>query len=223
MRYSRQEILPFIPKDFHLISKTKKIVIVGCGGIGSPLAELLVRGGFTNLVLIDNDIIDETNLQRQVFFEEDLKEYKANALKKHLLKIDKNSKIISKLSLLDSKNINNICLNCDLIVDATDNFSTREVINEFCEKKRQDWLYNGAIRTEIVTCLFRGENKLFSKVFPKEVQDESCCATGVLASTTFTSASIAYNQIMKYFIGVNESKLIKMNIWTNKIFEINLK
>lgn len=223
MRYSRQEVLPFIPKNFHLISKTKKIVIVGCGGIGSPLAELLVRGGFVNLILIDNDIIDETNLQRQIFFEEDIGEYKANALKKHLLKIDKESKIEDKIGLLNSKNIKDICLNCDLIVDATDNFSTRKVINEFCEQEKKDWLYNGAIRTEIVTCLFRGEKKLFSKIFPKEIQDESCCAVGILASTTFASASIAYNQIMKYFLGIEEFKLIKINIWTNQMFKIELK
>ena len=103
MRYSRQEILPFIPNNFNEIIKSKKIFVVGCGGIGSPLAQMLVRGGFTNLILIDQDLIDETNLQRQVFFEEDIGEYKAKSLKKHLLKI--NSKVKMSTSSLIHANI----------------------------------------------------------------------------------------------------------------------
>lgn len=203
--------------------KSKKIVLVGCGGIGSVLAELLIRGGFLNLTLIDNDIIDETNLQRQTFFEEDIGNSKTKALKKHLQKIDKNSKITSKLDLLSKKNIDETCKDADLIIDATDNFETRKLINEYCEKNNKDWLYNGAIKSQIITCLFRGEDRMFSKVFPKNIKNIRCCDVGVLASTTFSSASLAYNQILKYFLEVKENKLIKLDLWTNMISEVNLK
>lgn len=222
MKYSRQNILPFIPNNFDEIIKNKKIILIGCGGIGSPLAQLLIRGGFINLILVDNDLIDITNLQRQIYFKEDIGNYKSESLKKHLLKIDENSKIKVFNTFLDLTNIENICKDSDLIVDATDNFETRKIINNYCENNNKNWLYNGAIKTEIISCLFYGEDKLFLKVFKNEIKNESCCEFGVLASTTFTSASIAYNQILKYFIGIKENKLIKFDIWQNKFFEIKL-
>jgi len=223
MRYSRQEVLPFIPKNFNKITKTKKIVLIGCGGIGSPLGELLVRGGFTNLILIDNDLIDETNLQRQVYFEDDVGEFKSQTLKNQLLKIDKSAKIQVLTKVIDRNNIDIICSNADLIIDATDNFETRKIINNYCIKNKKDWLFNGAIKTEIISCLFYGEYNLFSKVFRDDTKDESCCTLGVLASTTFTSASIAYNQVLKYFLNIKENKLIKFDIWNNRVFEIKLE
>jgi len=130
MKYSRQEKLDFIPNNFNKLINNKKIVIVGCGGVGSVLSEILVRGGFLSLVLIDNDIVDESNLARQIFFEEDIGEYKANSLEKYLIKINKNVKITKILGLLDEKNINNICKDTNLIVDASDNFKIRKIINK---------------------------------------------------------------------------------------------
>jgi len=223
MKYSRQEKLDFIPNNFNKLINNKKIVIVGCGGVGSVLSEILVRGGFLSLVLIDNDIVDESNLARQIFFEEDIGEYKANSLEKYLIKINKNVKITKILGLLDEKNINNICKDTNLIVDASDNFKIRKIINEFCEKNNKDWIYNGAIRAEVVSCLFRGEDKLFNKIFPKEIIDERCCEVGVLSSTTYLSASLAYNKILKYFLGIEDKTLIKVNLWSNKLFNIKIK
>ncbi len=224
MRYSRQEILSFIPKKFQEGLRNKYLVVVGCGGIGSPLAELLVRGGFKNLILIDNDIIDESNLNRQIFFEEDIGKYKSKTLKDYLLKIDSSANIEFIIDLVDEKNIHSICNNSDLIIDASDNFETRRLINKYCEEYNKPWLYNGAIKTEIISCLFEGRDFLFSKVFPNKIVDEKCCELGILPSTTFISAGIAFNQITKYFLnGKSDRKLIKFNSWENKFYEINLR
>lgn len=227
MRYSRQnkflEKIENYDKEFQNKIKKSKIVLVGCGGVGSPLAELLVRGGFLNLVLIDNDLIDETNLQRQVFFEDDIGKFKSKTLKEYLIKINKLVKIKVICDILTKDNINEICSNSDLIVDASDNFEVRKLINSFCEKRNKDWIYNGAVRSEIISCLFRGKDKLFSKVFPKEITGESCCEVGVLSSTTFASASLAYNIILKYFLGIKENKLVKLDLWENQIYEVKIK
>lgn len=223
MRYSRQERLNFIPSNFQKKIKDKKIVIVGCGAVGSVLSQLLVRGGFLNLRLIDNDLIDETNLQRQIYFEEDIGYSKSYNLKKYLLKINKNAKIESFNTLLDETNIDEICDNCDLIIDASDNFQTRRLINNWSIKNLKDWIYNGAIRTEFISCIFYSDNNLFDKVFALNVSEESCCQFGVLASTTYACASLAYNQILKYFLQIKENKLIKIDLWKNKIFEIDLE
>lgn len=223
MRYTRQDAISQLPDNFSSTIHNKSLIIVGCGGIGSPLSELLVRGGFLNLTLIDIDIIDETNLQRQIFEESDIKTPKNSALAKRLLAINKKTTINTINKKLTKENINQICKKSDLILDCTDNFETRTIINEFCEQNKKDWIYSGAIKTEIICCLFIGENKLFKKVFPKPIKNEFCTEVGVLASTTFTSASLTYNQVLKYFTNNKTQTLIKLNLWTNQIHEIKLK
>lgn len=209
---------------FDEIFKNKKIILIGCGGVGSVFAELLIRGGFLDITLVDNDIIDETNLQRQIFFEKDIGKSKSKTLGKFLKKINSKGKIHVFETILDYNNIEKIGLNSDLIVDLTDNFETRIIINNYCEKTNKNWLYTGAVKGEISCYLFKGEKKLFSKIFPKKIIDEKCCDIGVLASTTFTAASFAYNQVLKYFLEKNyEPKFIKLNLWTNQIFEIKIK
>ncbi len=227
MRYSRQtsflNSIQNIPENFYSEIRNKKIIVVGCGGVGSLLSQMLVRGGFLNLTLVDNDIIDETNLQRQAYFEENIGEGKAEALRENLLKIDKNANIKIYQLALDENNIKKIAMNCSLIIDATDNFETRRIINDYSEDKGKDWIYNGAVKTEAMSAIFYGNDKMFSKVFPKNAANISCCEVGVLSSTTSLSASLAYNMVLKYFLGIKENKLVKINLWNYKIYEIEIK
>jgi adenylyltransferase/sulfurtransferase len=227
MRYSRQDALNQLPNNFSQSIHNKQLIIIGCGGIGSPLAELLVRGGFQTLTLIDTDIVDETNLQRQTFTEQDIATQKTTALKHRLEQIDSKAKKNKTIKIindtLNKENINQIFKNSDLILDCTDNFETRILINNYCEQNNKDWIYSGAVKTQIMSCLFLGETKLFKKVFPKPIKNESCCEVGVLASTTFASASLTYNQVLKYFIGQKEQILIKQDLWTNQLFNIKIK
>lgn len=226
-RYSRQDILinsiKKTEKNASDIFSDKKLVVIGCGGIGSVLCELLIRGGFRNLTIIDNDIIDETNLQRQIFFEEDIGTPKSKTLEKYLKKIDKKANINSILDVIDENNIEKYCINCDLIIDATDNFKTRKIINNFSIENKKDWQYNGAVKNSITTCIFYWKNNLFEKIFPKEVKDVKCCDVGVLSSTTFASASISFNEIIKYFLNIEENNMIRYNIWNHRVDKIKLK
>jgi len=223
MRYIRQERLDFIPKNFQEIIKHKKVVIVGCGGIGSPLAELLIKGGFLNLSLIDKDKVYDVNLHRQIYDENDNLKFKVIALKENLLKHNSKAKIVVNKTYLDEENIDDICRDSDLIIDATDNFESRIIINKYCEENNKDWIYNGAIRTELVSCIFYGDEKLFAKVFPKSPKNIKCSEFGILGSTAYASASLAYNQILKYFLGIKDYKLVKIDLWKNKMFEIKIK
>ncbi len=227
MRYSRQEKflnnIDEFDENFQNSIKDKKIVIVGCGGVGSVLGELLVRGGFLNLVLIDNDLIDETNIQRQNYNECDISKPKAKTLSENLKKINKCVKIKFVLDILDNSNISKICEKSSLIIDCSDNFEIRKIINSYCEKNNKDWIYNGAIKSEIMCCLFFGKDKLFNKVFSNKINEQSCCDVGVLSSTTFCCASLCYNQILKYFLNIKDNKLIKIDLWNNRLSEIKLK
>lgn len=222
MRYSRQE--KFLEKiSSNKIDFSSKIVIVGCGGVGSVLSELLVRGGFLNLVLVDNDLIDETNLGRQNFEEKDIGNFKSKTLSKRLKKINSNFKGKVYVNILTEENISKICDDSSLIIDCTDNFETRRLINSYCTDNSKDWIYSGAVKSEIITCTFYYKNNLFDKVFSNEVINESCCNVGVLASTTFSCASLVYNQVLKYFLGIRENKLIKIDLWKGNLFEVKLK
>lgn len=227
MRYDRaNKFLGNLGLDINSLQeniKDKKLVIVGCGGIGSVLSELLVRMGFLNLVLVDFDKIDESNLGRQVFLEEDIGNLKAQALSEYLLKIDTSGNFEVVCDKLTKKNISKLCNNCNLIVDCCDNFDTRVLINDFCEQNLVDWVYNGAVKSEFVSCLFYGKDKLFNKVFPKEVYGDDNCDVGVLASSVFGGASLALNGILKYFMGIRENKMIKIDMWQGNLFEIKLK
>lgn len=223
MRYSRQEVLKEIPNDFQESIRDKKVVLVGCGGVGSILAQMLVRGGFLNISLVDCDFVDDSNLQRQFYYESDLGKPKVEALLGHLKKIDSRADIKSLFKMLDKNNIDDICKDSALIIDATDNFKTREVINTFCEKTGKDWIYIGAIRHEVMSCLFIGTEKYFNQIFGNEVREEGCAQEGVLCSTTSSAASVGYNSVIKYFLGRRDRKIIKMNLWDNKIFEGNIR
>ncbi len=226
MLYSRQDIFMqnqgFNDFDSLIFSK-KKIVIIGAGGIGSVLSELLVRGGFTNLCIIDSDIIDLTNLQRQIYFKEDIGKPKVKALKDHLKKINPNTKIENKVSVLNKGNANTLLSGYDLIIDATDNFQSRKIINDFCILNKCDWIFNAAVKAQIMSCIFYATNNSFDLVFKNHIKDTSCCEVGVLASTTFIAGSIAYNNVLKYFLKINENVLIKFDIWNYQLHKINLE
>jgi adenylyltransferase/sulfurtransferase len=224
MIINREEIfLKSIVKDLDLNFKSKKkLLVVGAGGVGSVICELLIRSGFNNLTIVDNDMVDETNIQRQIYFRTDIGRYKVDALKDYLYNINNNVNITVIKDILSKENISKVSKDIDLIVDATDNFQTRRLINDFCELEGKDWIYNGAIKGEIISCLFIGKEKKFNNIFPKEIKDESCCEFGVLASTTFISASICFNKILKYFLNIEDNFLIKYNIWNNQFFKIKI-
>lgn len=199
-----------------------KIAIIGCGGVGSPLAQLLVRGGFNNLLLVDNDMIDESNLQRQIYNYEDIGKIKSTSLKFHLEKINPNIKIELVEDIIVSQNIDEILKDSEFIIDATDDFEVRRLINSYCEKTNKFWQYNAAVMSEIMTCIFSGKENKFDKVFPPKVSNISCCEVGVLASTTFISAGIAYQELLKFFIENKYNNLIKFNIWDFKIYNFKV-
>ena len=168
------------------------------------------------------EILDLTNLQRQTYTEKNLGENKAKALLKRLISINKNSKIKIFTQVLNEKNIEKICKGSNLIVDCTDNFLTRNIINNFCEKNKKNWLYTGAVKSKISLCLFFGKEKRFNSIFPKKIKDVSCCEVGVLSSTTFLCASFAYTEILKYFLGEKLSGFVYFDFWDGKFekFEV---
>ena len=211
----------FDEDKFKKIRKSK-ILIVGCGGVGSNLATLLARSNFLNLYLCDFDFVDKTNLERQTFFKEDLDKLKTKSLEKFLKKINPkiNTKLFNnkfskeKFTEFEKEKFN-------LIIDATDNFEVRYDIHEFSKKNKIDWIYSGAIKTKSVSYIFYYNENKFDKIFPKNVCDEKCCEVGVLPSTVLISASLVYNNILKYFLK-KENKFISFDSFNNNFFNLKV-
>lgn len=220
MRFSRQDVV-FEKFNVSEVLKNKKIVIIGCGAIGSVLVELLVRSGAENLTLIDSDLVDETNLQRQIYVEEDIGKIKVKALKEKATRINSKANINIICELINKDNSEKL-IEYDIIIDCTDNFEARKIINSFCEQNNKDWIYNAAIGKSFVSCIFFYEDKLFGKVFPYKVNNQDNCESGILGSTIFASASLVFNQILKYFTQKRKSVLIKYDFWENKVSKIKI-
>lgn len=195
-----------------------QILIVGCGGVGSPLSELLIRGGFTNITLVDFDVVDTTNIQRQNFTQNDIGEPKAQALKKRLLSINPEASISIITQRFES--INSFELNYDLVFDGTDSIETRKAIDNYCKKHSIPWIYSGAIQSQSACCLI-SPDKTFEKVIPKNSINQGC-EDGVLSSTTYITASFAYTLFLQYLIGEIKYNFIKIENSTMNIFKANI-
>ena len=107
-----------------------------------------------------------------------------------------------------------------MIVDASDNFETRRLIDDYCKRENIPWLYNGAEAGQCCSCLFQGESSAFSRIFSQVGESKGCSQNGVLASTTFAAASLAYQEILKFFLGVSKNELVKLDLWEGKIEKV---
>lgn len=222
-RSRRQTILAEIGPHGQKLLEKAKIAIVGIGALGTVSAELLVRSGITNLLLIDNDTIEETNLQRQLLFQEsDLKKNKALAAKTQLLKINSHAKITAFANRLTTNNLK-ILKKSHLILDCTDNLETRFLINDFCKQHHLPWIYASAIKTHGYVMPIFPEGPCLH-CFLKNSSIETCSTSGVLNTITTSIAALQTTQAIKIITKkITEPKLYYYNIYSPelKIITIN--
>ena len=206
--------------------KSYKYIIVGCGGVGSIIAELLVRSGCEQLVLVDLDTIEESNLGRQNFEEEDILEQKTIALRKRLERISRRVMVEINSEYVSAKNCDSVCSKGDIIIDCTDNLKTRRILNSYCLEHKKMWIYSGAQGFESVCCIFdyrNSEKDMFSNIISANTIDESNCQSGVLNSTTHITASFIINELLKYVcLNMKESRLVKFNSLHNTFYSLKL-
>ncbi len=218
MRYSRQEI--FLGKKSQKILSKSKVAIVGLGALGTVSAELLTRSG-VNLTLIDRDLIELTNLQRQTLFsEKDINKPKVLVAEKKLRRINSEIVIKSHFINLDFQNVN--LLKSEVILDCTDNLETRFLINEFSVKNRIPFIYASAIKNN--GYVFNVLNKPCLKCILKNSKTtETCETTGVLNTITSMMASIQVNEAVKILTRNNPEKdLIYLNLENNALAKIKV-
>lgn len=231
-RYNRQELLSFIGKGGQRQLLRSTAVIIGLGALGTVAAEILARAGVGRLVIIDRDVIELTDLQRQLLYDEgDVGKPKATAAAEKLEKINSEIKIVAATADVDYKTISNLVGRLDIVMDCTDNLETRFLINEYCLKNKLAWVHAAAIRETGQLMVFdfrKGSSNLpcFACVFGASSAAETCDTVGVLAAATTTIAAMQATEAMKILVGKeNEAAngLVRLNVWQNRILEIAVK
>ncbi len=227
-RFSRQLILKNIGAKGQKKISSSKILIVGVGGLGCPAAENLVRAGVGTIGLIDDDIVRLSNIHRQsLFSSKDIKKLKVSVAEKKLKEINPLTKIQTYKSRLNKKNIKNIIKKYELIIDGSDNFKTKFLINDYCKKFKKK-LVTGAISKfdgHIFTFDFKDKKTASLKSFyqEKEISDDNlnCEYEGVLGTTAFIVGATQANEALKMIMEIGQN--LKNQILIIDLLNLNFR
>ena len=211
-RYSRQIIL----KDIGILGQKKilsaKVLIVGAGGLGSPAAEFLSRAGVGSLGIIDNDKIALSNLHRQSLYNtNDVGKFKVQVAKDKIKKINNNTKVKIYKIRLDNSNFKKIIKNYDYIIDGSDNFTTKFLLNDFCLKYKKILITGAISKFDGHVFTFDFKNKkipclrcFFQKL---EISDKllDCESEGIIGTVAGIVGTIQANEILKKILSIGEN------------------
>ena len=211
-RFSRQIIL----KNIGTLGQKKiiqsKVLIIGMGGLGCPVAEFLTRAGIGVLGIVDSDNVDISNLHRQTLYDiGDLKKPKVKAASKKLKKINPNTKVFIHKIRLNKNNFTKIIKKYDYIVDGSDNFKTKFLINDFCLKFKKT-LITGAISKfdgHVFTFDFKNKKSPCLRCFfqEDEISDDilNCEYEGILGTIAGVIGSIQANEVLKKILNIGKN------------------
>jgi adenylyltransferase/sulfurtransferase len=229
-RYSRQELLRYITKQGQEKLSRGRVVIIGCGALGTTIANNLVRSGVGFVRIVDRDLVELSNLQRQILFDEDdVGSPKALAAANKLKRINSEINIEAVVDDVSYKNIESIIKKMDVVVDGTDNMLVRFVINDACIKHGIPWVYGGAIETYGMTMnIIPNKTPCFRCIVPDipEVGSLPTCDTaGVLNTIPSIIASIQSTETLKVLLGKKEvnAHLLIYDVWRHDFQVIKVK
>jgi adenylyltransferase/sulfurtransferase len=188
-----------------------KILIVGIGGLGSPVATYLASSGVSNIGIVDHDKIDISNLQRQILFnEEDVNKFKVDIAEKKLKRINSKIKIKKFKTKIDGNNINKVAKQYDLIIDGTDSFKTKLLINDYCYKNKKI-LICGAISKfdgHVFVFNFKKKNSPCLRCFIPDIPSADmldCQSEGVLSTLAGMVGIIMTNETIREILNFDNS------------------
>lgn len=228
-RYSRQVLFGGIGAEGQLRLQASHAALVGCGATGAAAAGLLARAGVGRLTLIDRDFVEESNLQRQVLFDEaDAAESlpKAEAARRKIALFNHLVDVRAHVADLTPSNIHELLQGADVVLDATDNFETRYLLNDYAVEQQRPWIYAAAIGAYAVTMnILPGETACLACLFPKAPAGtvETCDTAGILNTAVNLAAAIEATEAMKLLTGHRASlrrTLLSHDLWTNERSEI---
>ncbi len=228
-RYSRQVLFPGIGPDGQARLAQGRIAIVGCGATGACVSGLLARAGVGHLLIIDRDYVEPSNLQRQSLFDEaDAAESlpKAVAAARKIAAFNSDVQVQAEVADLTPENIETLLGDANLILDATDNFETRYLVNDFAVKHGKPWIYAAAVAAYAVTMnIIPGETACLACMFPAPPEGtvETCDTAGILNSAVNLVGSIQATEAIKFLVGAKDKlrrTLLSFDVWSNEQAEI---
>jgi molybdopterin-synthase adenylyltransferase len=225
-RYSRQVLFGGIGNEGQARISASRVALVGCGALGTVQASLLVRAGVGTLRIIDRDFIDESNLQRQILFdEEDVRSVlpKAIAAEKKLRAANSLVNVEGVVEDVNASSIDRLLGGFDLIVDASDNFDVRYLVNDFSVKNRIPWIYGACVGSSGLTFpILPGESACLRCVFedkPPAGASPSCDTAGVIGPIVVLVAGMQVVEAIKILSGAHDRvcrKITSVDLWNNQ-------
>ncbi len=216
LRYSRQIMLPSIGIEGQEKLNNARVAIIGLGGLGSPVAMYLAAAGVGKLQLVDFDHVELTNLQRQIIHSsDDIGTLKVESAKKRLLQINPECTIDTIDHRLDAAEMSALAAQVDVVVDGTDNFNTRFMINDACVTHRTPLVSGAAIRLEGQVSVFSGQpgDPCYRCLYGGAGElDETCSSNGVLAPLVGIIGSIQATETIKVITGAGTNLMGRLLI-----------
>jgi molybdopterin-synthase adenylyltransferase len=231
-RYNRQMLWPAIGIEGQKKLRVAKVLLVGCGALGTGLANLLARAGVGHLTIVDRDFIEVSNLQRQVLFDQDDIERnlpKAVAAQRKLARINPEVTVEAVVADVNHTNIESYAAGKDLLLDGTDNFETRFLINDVSVKHHVPWIYGAVIsalglamtivpdETPCLRCIF--------ETIPPPGMNPTCDTAGVLGPTVSVVSSWQSLEALKLLTGNRRDLspyLFSFDMWENRWQQLNV-
>jgi molybdopterin-synthase adenylyltransferase len=223
-RYSRQILFRGIGAEGQRRLAAGRVAIVGCGATGSALASLLGRAGVGTLRIIDRDYVEASNLQRQSLFEEkDAAESlpKAVAAARKIAAFNSEIAVEARVEDVVPRNINALLEGMDAILDGTDNFETRYLLNDYAVKNSVPWIYAAAVGSYGVTLnVLPGKTTCLACIFPDTPQGmvETCETSGILNTAVNLVASIAATEAVKLLMGGAAAEQLRKTLWSYDVW-----
>ncbi len=223
-RYIRQTIFPGIGEDGQKKLLAARVVVIGCGATGTNIANHLARAGVGHLTVVDRDFIELNNLQRQLLFDEqDLAQNlpKAVAARRKLQAVNSDIDVRGLVSDVNPENIEELIAGATLVMDGTDNFETRYIINDACVKRNLPWIYTGAVSTYGMSqTIIPGQTaclRCLVNDIPPPGTSPTCDTAGVVGPVVSAIAGVSATEAIKLIVGQGDLNrgIIHFDLWYN--------
>lgn len=231
-RYSRQQLFPPVGAEGQNRIRAARLLITGCGGLGSNSANLLARAGIGFLRIVDRDVVELSNLQRQALFTEvDTREQvpKAQAAARRIAAINSEVRVEPVVSDVDSHNILDLLDGIDLVIDGFDNFEGRYILNDACVKRGLPWVYGSCLGSVTMAALIVPGCtpclRCLHNEIPPPGSAETCETAGIIGPAASMAAAIQVSFALQWIISGSppvEPALITADIWDLRMDRIPL-
>jgi molybdopterin/thiamine biosynthesis adenylyltransferase len=222
-RYSRQELFSPIGPGGQAKIRAARVLVVGCGALGSALAETLTRAGVGRLTVVDRDLVEPSNLQRQSLFDEDdaaQARPKAVAAEARLRRINSDVDVTGLVADVDATLAAGLVRDADLVLDGSDNFETRYVLNDVCLREGVPWVYGACVAAHGAVLVVRPRETACLRCVvgekPAPGSGETCDTVGVVAPVVQAVAAVQGAEALKLLTGDTATLLpglVTMDLW----------